>query len=782
VEIQLYVMGVRNMVRGKVTKPMVTIHFPNGVNLATNPSNVPSPNNPNFCQFFAVKHDLPIQTIFSPAIRVAVQDNVSIGAATISRVFRRNKKGKQEHQLKTLGFAFIELHDFLGDADGGTSDGWTHPSEFKKLKKMREQKAFLERMAKVDAAKEEYEREKEERRIWRRQQLTMQRMEAVNNYQPDYNANREFYDSEAEDDAANLEIFKSWLPVLFGQDEANRNAYFSDDLHDEWSEEYDHEAFERKVAEHDEVEQDKQLSWGDLVGLHRVPALKTKAYYKEPMEDKIKMNPFITSEIKSGQNQSGDGQDAQNPQNHRSHKIGELKCLIRIKEDLDAEKAKEDDTKKKGDDKGDADEKAKGGETKKGGEKGDGKRAMAEREREEAEALSHLTVGSEVMCRVYVLRALDLIPPNDDGESTCDPYFKISLNGKGMIDTKDHHLSDSRHPEFYDVHQVPVKLPGDTTIGIALFDHNGQLTDDSFIGHTLIDLEDRWFSSMFHCLTEKPIERRPLMHPSSSRPQGEVEVIIELIRLDAAKRIPLIDIKPPPVEQWEIRLIIWECRNVMSKDSITGMNDLYVCCSLTGRGVESKGNVQKTDVHYRSKDGFGSFNYRMTWTVPVPVQQPPRLKMQLFDKDFGGDDSICECIFSMTPLYKAGYLKKDMVTLYEDQNDKIWLDELKHPNIPENAGEILISLQMVPDQIVKEFPAGKGRDAPNQNPILFPPTGRVRFSMNPAKVLGQVLGPTIMRKFKMFLCLGCALLLFIAFAPAFGMVAFQKIVDEIFNF
>ena len=109
-------------------------------------------------------------------------------------------------------------------------------------------------------------------------------------------------------------------------------------------------------------------------------------------------------------------------------------------------------------------------------------------------------------------------------------------------------------------------------------------------------------------------------------------MIVELIRLNAAKRIPLIDIKPPDVEQWEIRLIVWECRNVMSKDAITGLNDLYVCCSLTGKGVESKGNVQKTDVHYRSKNGFGSFNWRMLWTVPVPIRRPPRLKLQLFDK------------------------------------------------------------------------------------------------------------------------------------------------------
>lgn len=246
--------------------------------------------------------------------------------------------------------------------------------------------------------------------------------------------------------------------------------------------------------------------------------------------------------------------------------------------------------------------------------------------------------------------------------------------------------------------------------------------------------------------------------------------------------MPLIDITPPAVEQWEIRLIVWECRNVLSKDAITGLNDLYVCCSLTGRGVEPKGNVQKTDVHYRSKNGFGSFNWRMLWTVPVPVRRPPRLKLQLFDKDFGGDDSICECIFSLMPLYRAGILKKDIVTLYEDGNDRLWLNDLKHPNCADNAGEILISLQMLPQQIAQEFPAGKGRDAPNQNPILFPPVGRLKMGLNPIKLLGQILGPSIMRKCHMIMCAGCAVVALIVFAPAIGMLIVQKVSDQIFNF
>ena len=59
---------------------------------------------------------------------------------------------------------------------------------------------------------------------------------------------------------------------------------------------------------------------------------------------------------------------------------------------------------------------------------------------------------------------------------------------------------------------------------------------------------------------------------------------MELLKLDISKRIPILNIKPPEIEEWELRLIIWECKNVKSYDSndsnnsITG--DLYVSCTI----------------------------------------------------------------------------------------------------------------------------------------------------------------------------------------------------------
>ena len=169
---------------------------------------------------------------------------------------------------------------------------------------------------------------------------------------------------------------------------------------------------------------------------------------------------------------------------------------------------------------------------------------MADREKEEADSLSHLTVANEVMCRLYVLRALDLIPQNSDGDASCDPYFEIKLNGQSVLNTRARRLSDSCFPEFYEVHQVPVKLPGDSDIGIAVYDWNGDdiggrlrsmmgnHSSDDLVGETVIDLEDRWFSSMFHCLSDKPIERRPLYHPSSKHVQVQLQCTLQFFLVE----------------------------------------------------------------------------------------------------------------------------------------------------------------------------------------------------------------------------------------------------------
>ena len=83
----------------------------------------------------------------------------------------------------------------------------------------------------------------------------------------------------------------------------------------------------------------------------------------------------------------------------------------------------------------------------------------------------------------------------------------------------------------------------------------------------------------------------------------------------------LLDISRPPLEEFELRVIIWEARNCPHMDEIVEMNDMYITGSMitsdeNGRLNEAK---KETDTHWRAKEGVGSFNYRWKFPVGLPV-------------------------------------------------------------------------------------------------------------------------------------------------------------------
>ena len=54
-------------------------------------------------------------------------------------------------------------------------------------------------------------------------------------------------------------------------------------------------------------------------------------------------------------------------------------------------------------------------------------------------------------------------------------------------------------------------------------------------------------------------------------------------------------------------------------------------------------------------------------------------------------------------------------------------------------------LTQVPEDLVKSFAAGKGRSAPNALPA---PTGRISLSLNPFRMIYQIMGPyVVVRQF-----------------------------------
>ncbi|KAE9332855.1 hypothetical protein PR003_g14309 [Phytophthora rubi] len=79
-------------------------------------------------------------------------------------------------------------------------------------------------------------------------------------------------------------------------------------------------------------------------------------------------------------------------------------------------------------------------------------------------------------------------------------------------------------------------------------------------------------------------------------------------------------------------------------------------------------------------------------------------------------------------------------------------------------GRIGISVQIVPEDEAVASPVGKGQNAPNLNPYLPPPVGRMRFTANPLAMVKVLVGPKVcLRLSVLCCCVGCVL-----FVSVFG--------------
>ena len=83
-----------------------------------------------------------------------------------------------------------------------------------------------------------------------------------------------------------------------------------------------------------------------------------------------------------------------------------------------------------------------------------------------------------------------------------------------------------------------------------------------------------------------PVEYRPLRHPSKKTAQGMIEMFVEILPMSRAKYIKPAKIEPPPPENYELRLVIWETKNVFLEGHKTV--DIFLKVSFDPEGWLSK--------------------------------------------------------------------------------------------------------------------------------------------------------------------------------------------------
>ena len=380
---------------------------------------------------------------------------------------------------------------------------------------------------------------------------------------------------------------------------------------------------------------------------------------------------------------------------------------------------------------------------------------------------------TECLIRVYILTVEDL-PPKDIGGSW-DPYIILKLN-RDEINERENYTPNSHNADILKMFEFTSEFPGCGHLKMQVWDYDRVFGDD-FIGETVVDLEDRFFSPEWQSLKNKPIEFRQLYHKSTKVSQGIIKCWIEIIPTETLikNEIPWNISRKPPSD-FEVRLVVWETKDAKVMDW-EGTSDVYVRAFF-----DSVKQNKRTDTHYRSMDGKGSFNYRLLYDIAHPSKNQV-LNLQLWDADLLSsneymgetslnlallfeDSSLVDKPISLTKKYYDSYLSNYMngsELIFEDDNS-FWVDFKNKTG--EINGRARIQLDIYPKEQAKDYEVGEARSEPNHSPFLPPPLGRIKLTINPWEMLNQVISPEIKNKILSYLCILVCIIIMIILIPS----------------
>ncbi|XP_037905651.1 fer-1-like protein 6 [Hermetia illucens] len=293
-------------------------------------------------------------------------------------------------------------------------------------------------------------------------------------------------------------------------------------------------------------------------------------------------------------------------------------------------------------------------------------------------------------------------------------------------------------------------------------------------------------------LVPEHVETRSLYR--TNRPgieQGKLQLWVEIYEKDNVP--PPLDITPIPARKYELRAIILNTSGViLDEKNIFGkkMSDIY----LKG-WLEDIDEAQYTDVHYRSLNGEGNFNWRMIFPLrysrvedkmvlrkkaaiyerfDTEVKVPPVFYLQIWDNDvFSPDDflgvvnvNLSHFKEPVTTAKKCSLRQQTKyVNLFNVGTVKGWFPaEGKFSDGSIGlTGKVEMILQVLTEPEAASRPAGLGRNPPEQLPDPKRPETSFSWFANPFLSFKHILMPQI----KKCLCYICIVVIIVALIITF---------------
>jgi len=334
-----------------------------------------------------------------------------------------------------------------------------------------------------------------------------------------------------------------------------------------------------------------------------------------------------------------------------------------------------------------------------------------------------------VKVRVYIVAASQLAAKSMM-DSLSDPYIIVKLNMPTVL--KETYTGVSYHndranfkpstldPFFGTWFELDARFPDITELDIEVW--NANYLNDDLIGSTRVDLEDRWFNPKWHNIRyerKKIKEFRSIHTPGSQVSQGLLECWVEMYTPEESVNAPVVDIRVPKTEEWELRLVVWETRRVPIVEDMNYAN-LWVSGELFYEGLDGKKHFNdesyETDTHTGLKDGRGIYNYRMKFSMEAPCKFP-RLLLKVFSRHFVSSKVVGESSIDISWLMReASISNADFI-----DRPRSWVGLTHSSTGLELRGELDIQMSLVRKKYADEHPVGNAQDPPNENPYLPEP-------------------------------------------------------------